>query len=90
MVLFFVLANKALSYMRMRELFIEAFGPFVSDIRRYGLHSLRAGGATSAANAGIADRSFKRHGRWRSEKAKNGYVKDSLEERLLVSQNLGI
>ena len=39
------------------------------------LHSLRAGGATSAANVGIPDRLFKRHGRWASENAKDGYVK---------------
>jgi len=34
----------------MRELFIDAFRPFVSDIKKYGLHSLRSGGATTAAD----------------------------------------
>ena len=34
----------------MRELFIDAFRPFVSDIKKYGLHSLRPGGATTAAD----------------------------------------
>ena len=29
----------------------------------------------------------KRHGRWRSENAKDGYVEDSLESRLAVSIN---
>ena len=29
----------------------------------YGLHSLRAGGASLAANKGILDRFFKHHGR---------------------------
>ncbi|KAL5497418.1 hypothetical protein EMCRGX_G013885 [Ephydatia muelleri] len=42
------------------------------------MHSLRAGGATAAANAGVPDRLFKRHGRWKSESAKDGYVKDSV------------
>lgn len=82
--------NKPLSYTRMRELFIEAFSPYVKDICKYGLHSLRSGGATSAANAGVPDRLFKRHGRWRSENAKDGYVKDSIENMLSVSRNLGI
>lgn len=82
--------NKPLSYTRMRELFLQVFTPFVPDISKYGLHSLRAGGATSAANLTVSDRIFKRHGRWKSENAKDGYVKDSLEERLLVSRNLGI
>ena len=53
----------------------------------YGLHSLRAGGASAA---GVEDRLFKRHGRWRSENAKDGYVKDSYESRLSVSLNLGL
>ena len=43
-------------------------------------HSLRAGGATAA---GVPDRIFKRYGRWKSENVKDGYVKDSLEKRLL-------
>ena len=46
---------------------------------------MRSGGATAAANAKVPDRLFKRHGRWCSESAKDGYVKDS---RLQVSQSL--
>ncbi len=48
------------------------------------------GGATAAENAGVHDRMFTRHGRWVSENAKDGYVKDNLDSRLLVSQSLGI
>ena len=33
----------------MMELFIDAFRPFASDIKKYALHSLRPGGATTAA-----------------------------------------
>ena len=40
--------------------------------------------------AGVADRLFKRHGRWRSETAKDGYVKDALETRLSVTKQLGV
>ena len=43
---------------------------------------------TAAANAGVSDRLFKRHGRWKSETAKDGYVKDNLDSLLLVSQSL--
>ena len=49
----------ALSYTRMRELFIEAFSSFGPNIKSFGLHSLRAGGATAACNFGISDRLFK-------------------------------
>ena len=69
---------------------MEAFKPHVSDISRYGLHGLRAGGASAAANHGVPDRLYKRHGRWRSENAKDGYVRDELNERLKVSQSLGL
>ena len=31
----------------------------------------------------------KRHGRWVCENAKDGYIKDLLDERLKVSQSLG-
>lgn len=82
--------GKPMSYTRFRELFIDAFKNFVPDIKRYGIHSLRSGGATTCANLGISDRLFKRHGRWRSETAKDGYVKDSLSDRLSVSANLGL
>jgi hypothetical protein len=40
--------------------------------------SLRASGASTTANAeGISDRCLKRHGRWKSDLAKEGYIDDS-------------
>ena len=56
----------------------------------YSLHSLRSDGATTATKAEIPNRVFKRHGRWKSDKAKDGYVQDSLEKLLSVSQSLGL
>ena len=52
-----------ISYTRVRELVKEAFADSI-DVNLIGVHSLRAGGASSAANNGIPDRLFKRHGRW--------------------------
>lgn len=83
-------ANKPMTYTRFRELFIQIFTPFVTDIKKFGLHSLRSGGATASANMGTNDRLFKRHGRWRSENAKDGYIKDDLVKRLSVTSNLGL
>ena len=80
----------SLSYSRLRELLLEKISSLGMDPKLFGMHSLRAGGATAAANAGVPDRLFKRHGRWKSESAKDGYVKDSVESRLEVSKNLGI
>ena len=79
-----------MSYTRLRELFIEALKPHVSDIAKFGLHSLRSRGASAAANHVVPDRLFKCDGRWRSENAKDGYVQDDLNERLKVSTSLGL
>ena len=77
----------SVSYTRMRELVLEKLSAIGLDPKRIGLHSLRSGGASAA---GVPDRMFKWHGRWRSENAKDGYVKDSLKDRLSVSQHLGL
>ena len=82
--------NESLSYTRSREIVLKALSEIGLKREKFGLHSLRAGGATAAADAGIEDRLFKRHGRWRSETAKDGYVKDNLKELLSVSLSLGI
>ena len=60
------------------------------DKTQFSLHGLRAGGATDSARSGVADRLFKKHGRWKSENWKDRYVKESLTDRLKVTLNLGI
>ena len=61
------------SYSCLREAFKK-----ISDLglrpEEFGLHSLRAGGATAAVHAKVLDRCFKRHRRWKSENAKDGYI----------------
>ena len=69
---------------------LEAFKDIVPDISAIGIHTLRSGGATATANTGVPDRLFKRHGRWASESAKDGYVQVSLSSRLSVSKALSI
>ena len=84
-------ASGSLSYARLREIVLEKLQSLGYDAQQFGLHSFRAGGATAAANpADLPERLFKRHGRWKSETAKDGYVKDSVENRLLVSKKIGI
>ena len=36
------------------------------------------------------DRLWKRHSRWTSEKAKDGYATDDLKQRLTVTINMGL
>ena len=84
------LRSTGMSYARTREIVLQAFAELGYPRHLFGLHSLiiRAGGASAAANAGVGDRLFKRHGRWRSDRAKDGYIKDSLESLLSVSKSL--
>ena len=79
-----------ISYTRAREILLSALKVVGLDKRQFGLHSLRSGGTTVAAAVGIDDILFKRHGRWKSDKAKDGYVKENIHVRLSVSKNLGI
>ena len=83
-------ASGSLTYSRLRELLRAKLAQLGYNPNEFGIHCLRAGGATKAANAGVPDRLFMRHGRWKSEAAKDGYIEDSIENRLEVSNHLGL
>ena len=74
--------NKPISYSTMRQAFRRDLKTTGADPSKFGLHSLRSGGATMAANSGVSDRVFQRHGRWKSGQAKDIYVDDDLDQRL--------
>ena len=80
----------SLSYTRLRELFLSKLSELGFNPKQFGLHSLRSGSASAAANAGVPDRLFKHHGRWRSESAKDSYVKDSMTSLMSVSESLNL
>lgn len=82
--------NIPMTYSRTREIVLKKFQSIGLITAKFGLHSLRAGGATEAARHGIPDRLFQRHGRWSSELCKNMYVKDDIAAMLSVSKNLGL
>ncbi|XP_071793160.1 integrase/recombinase xerD homolog [Asterias amurensis] len=79
-----------LSYTRTREIVLEALRPFVPDIHKFGLHSLRSGGASAASKALLPSHLISMHGRWKTEKARNAYIKTDPQTRLLPSSVLGI
>ena len=54
----------------------------------YELHSMRAGGWTMATHLGVKERFIKKHGRWKSDQVKDGHIRPTLNDLLLVSQNL--
>lgn len=80
----------SISYSCLRHLFKKKLSDLGYDPGEFGLHSLRAGSATAAANNGVSDRLFKRHGRWKTDKAKDGYVEDSINHRMEVIKQIGL
>jgi len=56
-------------------LLINALSDVGLDKKTFGLHSLRSGGASQAAHNCIPERLLKSHGRWKSDIAKDGYIK---------------
>lgn len=59
----------------------------MQQVKRHSFHSLRAGGATHAAHAGVAVRHIKELGNWRSD-AVNVYMRLDLRDRLRASDAL--
>ena len=86
----YLLCSNKLSYTRARELIKETLSAIGIDSKGFSTHSLRAGGATFIAKnlprTDGSDKLLMLHGRWRSEQAKNMYVKELLESRLQLTR----
>ena len=85
-----VSVNKPTSYSSIRDYCKRSFKDIVLDVSQFGTYSLRAGGASAAANARVQDRLFQHQSRWKTVSAKNGCVEDSSDSRLSVSRMLSI
>lgn len=83
------LVQGAMSYSRARELIRSALSKIGEDPDKYGVHSLRSGGVSVAAAAGVPDRLIQRHGGWKSEAGMRCYFEESLPNLLLVSKSIG-
>ena len=79
-----------ISYTTVREDVLYVLKSIGLDEKNYGLHCLRSGGASAAANLGVNDRLIQKHGRWKSVLVKNKYISENLNSLLFVSQNLGL
>ena len=77
-----------LSYTRKLELFLSRLKVLWLDTKEFGDHSLQVGGVSTTARTVVPDRLFKGIGRWRSQLAKDGYVKDNQEALMSVSRSL--
>ena len=83
-------ADKKISYTRTRECIRKKVKSVEGVNLKIGLHSFRSGGATAAIEAGLSHEEVKRHGRWRSDAARNRYLKPSIQTKLQVTKKLGL
>ena len=67
-----------MSYARGRGLFLQVLQVVRIKAKLFSRHRLQTGGASAAASAGIKDRLFKQHGKWKSKSVKEGHVEDIL------------
>ena len=77
--------DQKLSYSRALELLRKVLQLIHLD-EKYGLHSMRSGGASLAAALGIPDRLIMRQGSWRSVCFKTRYIRESKASLLEVSR----
>lgn len=82
------LKKQGMSYSRANQLLKAELKKEKLNVSHYSIHSLRAGGASAAATLGVPDRLFQRHGGWRSETAKNNYLRESLDSLLLITKSM--
>ena len=82
------LRSMGMSYSRTREIVLQAFVELGCPKNLFGLHSFKGRSCFAADNAGVSDRLFKRHGRWKTDQAKDCYIKDKLDSLLSVSKSL--
>ena len=80
--------NKRISCTTFRDQLTRSLQNVVPDPSVYGTHPFRSLGASRAANSGVRDGLFQRHGRWKSVAAKSGYIKDDISSRLSGSKSL--
>ena len=83
-----MLKEALMLYSRASKLVKEELRSDGLDPSLYSLHSLRSGGASSAAALEIPDRLFQTQGGWRSTQVKNNYIQESLDSLLLVSRTI--
>lgn len=81
--------NKPISYTTAKENIVRRLKSVAPSLN-LGFHSLRSGGATAAAKSDVNERCIKRHGRWKTDFVKDGYIEDTLDKRMSVSQELGL
>ena len=84
-------SNQPWSYSIARVRVLQALADaahmsFADVTDRYGLHSLRSGGATLVAKEGVPDHIFRAHGAWRYSQAMHAYIERPTANKLLLTR----
>ena len=74
----FLRPGTKLSYTRAREVILLKLKAIGLDTSKLGLHSFRIGGASAAINNDLPDRMVKKHGRRKTDKAKDLYCREDI------------
>jgi hypothetical protein len=80
--------SQPMRYVVRRARLLHAYSRAGLDTSQLGTHSLRAGGATCAANAGVPFELWKEDGGWRSAAAAQGYVLTSDAQLARVTRSM--
>lgn len=84
------LSEKQLSYNVARKRFKSILKRAGIPPQNFGLHSLRSGGASAAAAAGVPHQLIKMHGRWKSDLSKARYIHRNLDQHASLVFALGL
>ena len=79
----FLRPGTKLSYTRAREVILLKLKAIGLDTAKLGLHSFRIGGASAAINNDLPHRMVKKHGRWKTDKAKDLYCREDINHQLM-------
>ena len=82
--------SHGISYSTLRQEFREHLGPFAVDIKKFGLHSIKSGGASNPALRRVDSELLDRHVGWKSSKTKHRYVKYRANDILKVTEAIGL
>ena len=77
-------------YTTLSHEFIEHLSPFVDDVKKFDLHSIKSGEASNQALRNVNGELLDRHVGWKSCKSKRRHMKFRLEDMLSVTEAMGI
>ena len=78
--------SKGISYYTLRQEFRMHLSPFVDDISKFGLLSIKAGGASNPGLRNVDGDLLDRHAGSRNPRSKRRYIKFGAEDLLTVTE----